>query len=95
MRIEGCTVVFRSDSGYWADERSGRKPYTVRFIGGDEWEEFTDWVEYCRDKKIRIESTGGPEKFTRLVSNVTDFGELLGVHQIGIAWWREGEGEGR
>ena len=29
------------------------------------------------------------------VSDISEFGALLGVHQVGIAWWREGEGEGR
>ena len=85
------TAVFKSRSEFWVKERAGSKGYTVRQIpdNGDEWDDFSYWMQYCPHKFIRIESTAGPEKFTRHVTDISILGFFLGNYVVGIAFSEE------
>lgn len=90
MRVEGNTIIFKSTPSNWHREKRGDKSYTMRVISNPyEWGEFTRWLDFCMDKKIRIESTGSEKSFTRTVTDVTIVGEVLGTHFFGIGWRHE------
>ena len=83
MRIEGKTVVFKTDDRLFGVERSGRKPYTVRIL---EIEAFYA-LEVADIERVRIERAGYPNQFfVRDFFSVAMLGEMLGRVFAGIAW---------
>lgn len=87
MRIEGNTLVFKSSVEYFAVERDGLKPNTVRLIPPGEWEQLEDWLGMPdRPVFVRIESTLGGGSITREITYYSDLGEILGSHLVIFCW---------
>ena len=88
MRIEGNTVIFRSEPSMYEKEERGVKPNTVRILDFCEVSQVIEnWEEL---KYIRIEERGHNRSFTRKLTDITDIGELLGKNMF-VFSWRHGE----
>lgn len=79
MKIEGDgTVVFKSESYYFKQERDGLKPNTVRLLTYDEEQEVEGWVHV---DEIRIECVRAHvddtcfDPFTRTLTSIEQIGE--------------------
>lgn len=82
MKIEGNTVIFKSDPRHYYDECSGRKCNTVRRFSV--WSEMKEFEKFRLDfdaekpnKKIRIINsmlkTPLQESFTRTITDISQF----------------------
>lgn len=45
MRIEGDTIHFKTGPDWFSSEKSGLKPFTVRLVSEQEWDEIEGEVE--------------------------------------------------
>lgn len=76
MKIEKDTIVFKSFSDPYLDEKDGKKPNTVRLLSKHEVDEVEDkWG--CIDY-IQIVKSNGEESFKRPLSDISDVTEYMG-----------------
>jgi hypothetical protein len=82
MKVEGTTVVLKSNEQWYELERSGVKPNTLRIIDGDEWAA----IVMCEN--IRVERTGdaGDTCFTRKIGWMGVIDAVLGKLLVMICW---------
>ena len=87
MRIEGNTVIFRSEPSMYEVEENGKKPNTVRILDFCETSQVIEnWDKLTH---IRIEERGHNRSFTRELTDITDIGELLGKNMFVFSWRNE------
>jgi len=95
MKIEeDDTVVFKSNSYYFKEERDGLKPNTVRLLTRDEMQQIiiNPAVSHAFSvRKIRIECTAvkpfqNLEPFTRTLTSIEQIGELCGHYLFVFSW---------
>lgn len=91
MKIDGKTVILKTNKRFFDVEESGEKPYTVRLMDPDEF--------FALDKsgvdRIRIEHPEDPKifYFVRKLRSVYSLGGILGQALVGIAWIHEEDKE--
>jgi len=93
MRIEGSTIIFKSDEWFYLKEKHGVKPNTVRVLNVDEYNK----IMKTGLKKIRIVHKQNPEEyFEREITDISDISPIVGAcggKFIFIFSWKHEEGE--
>lgn len=83
MRIEGKTVVLKTDNSLFGLEKNGKKPYTVRILEPTEFYALVD----AGIERVRIEHALDPRVFfERDFVSAIMLGQMLGRVFAGIAW---------
>ncbi len=84
MKIDGDTIIFKSNRKEFDVEESGEKSNTVRILDGDELDKLK---QSTTPKHIRIICANNPEQmFTRRLTNIMKIGELLGAKILIFSW---------
>jgi len=96
MRIEGGTIIFKSEARMYEKEESGVKPNTVRILDDDEaiqimsmGDDFGIGGVGSMLTHIRIERWDH-RSFTRELTDISVVGRLLGK-SIWVFSWRHGD----
>ena len=95
MEMHGNTIHFKSKSVFYAKERAGKKPNTVRLLSGAQAHDLEVWRVEQRVMKIAIHCKEYPwEYFERRLIDITRLGEILGYHLYVFSWEHEEEQKG-
>jgi len=86
MKIEGDTVVFKSDIRFFAAEAKGEKPNTVRLVEEKEKDAIFELWMKGDPMKIKIVTKLGVRGFTRDITHICEVGGILGKRLIIISW---------
>ena len=85
MKIEGDTIIFRSDWDNFTRELEGHKTSTIRWFSLEEETEFFHHKENI--KKIRIQSGKSDAVcFERILTDATNIGWILNMRLWIFSW---------
>jgi|GEM_PF-1898210 len=84
MNLNDGLLSLVTDQGFYDEEKSGRKPYTVRWMAKRERNQlFNEQPEFIR---IYRSNAGSDEYFTRPIVAIHELGKILGNILIGITF---------
>ena len=93
---EDNTIHFNSKAVFYAKERSGKKPNTIRLLSGTEALRLEVWRRERGIKEIVIHCAEDPwEYFRRKLIDITCVGEILGRYLYVFSWEHKEEQNGR
>ena len=94
---DGPLVVFKSEPEFYARERCGNKPNTVRLIPRNEVGDRIGFADDCMEvgepATIRILNAETGEGFFRRITDISQVGSLVGSDLWCISWRHE-DGDG-
>jgi len=84
MKIEDNFIIVRSLPYFYAKEKRGVKPNTVRLLTEEEMSQ----IRYRKPHKIRVGLTtdSGKSFFERTIMDLTVLGSFLGLTLVDISW---------
>lgn len=78
------SVWVMSEPYWYIEEKTYRKPFTLRWVDGDELSQMMQLN--CEPSYIIVEDAMTNEQFKRKISHVYDYGELLGKHLVSVSF---------
>ena len=82
MKIEGDTIIFKTEGYFFDKERDGRKPNTIRIITSEEaWQ-----LQLKEPKRIRIIEPARGDFFERDITDMSCVGHSCGKLQFVFSW---------
>ena len=85
MQIEGDTIKFKSDAGFFSIEEMGWKPNTIRILDKNEITKINAWWGSNNYHYIEITSTGG-KSFKRTLTWIGKLDDFLGKEIYMFCW---------
>ena len=89
MKIHGNTIHFKSDGYWYAKEKSGKKPNTVRLLDPLQRSQVEQWFSTNDPAYIRIVNKDYEwESFERILTDVSCVGQIAGYFVYVFSWYQ-------
>lgn len=88
MKIEGDTIIFKSEEHFFALEKSGKKPNTTRILSYKEYgfiEANKTQIKKIRILEVLIKNTE-QQSFERELTDISYLGAFLGHILVAFLW---------